>query len=208
MSSNPFIIGIAGASGSGKSTLATHIKKKYSEKVEVIHFDDYQKEEKEVPLLENMRNWDHPDAIDFEKLLNDIKKLKNKEEVTEKAKWVYRFLQKHFTCQYDESGTIGRRYRRQDEIGTPFCITVDFDTLEKDGIEIISNILRLDKSKIYRNLHYNGSELDGLIPYDDALFIIEAKAGKLSDSARRGSIQSFMSDMEVISLYFCVILIK
>jgi uridine kinase len=81
MSSNPFIIGIAGASGSGKSTLATHIKKKYSEKVEVIHFDDYQKEEKEVPLLENMRNWDHPDAIDFEKLLNDIKKLKNKEEV-------------------------------------------------------------------------------------------------------------------------------
>ncbi|MBQ4272754.1 MAG: glycine--tRNA ligase, partial [Clostridia bacterium] len=37
-----------------------------------------------------------------------------------------------FTCDYDEAGSIGKRYRRQDEIGTPFCITVDFDT-EVDG---------------------------------------------------------------------------
>ena len=41
-------------------------------------------------------------------------------------------LQKEFACQYDEVGAIGRRYRRQDEIGTPFCITIDFETLEKN----------------------------------------------------------------------------
>ena len=39
-------------------------------------------------------------------------------------------------CTYDEAGSIGKRYRRQDEIGTPFCLTVDFDTLEDDTITI------------------------------------------------------------------------
>ena len=38
-------------------------------------------------------------------------------------------LQKHFMVDFDESGSIGKRYRRQDEIGTPLCITVDFDTV-------------------------------------------------------------------------------
>ena len=41
-------------------------------------------------------------------------------------------LSKYFNVEYDESGSIGKRYRRQDEIGTPFCITYDFDSLE-DG---------------------------------------------------------------------------
>ncbi|MBQ7455876.1 MAG: glycine--tRNA ligase, partial [Clostridia bacterium] len=41
-------------------------------------------------------------------------------------------LAKYFMVEYDETGSIGKRYRRQDEIGTPFCITVDFDT-EADG---------------------------------------------------------------------------
>ncbi|MCX6765058.1 MAG: glycine--tRNA ligase, partial [Candidatus Nealsonbacteria bacterium] len=58
--------------------------------------------------------------------------LKNKPELVEKAKSIYNSLKKTFTCQYDESGSIGRRYRRQDEIGTPFCVTIDFDTV-KDG---------------------------------------------------------------------------
>ena len=39
-------------------------------------------------------------------------------------------------CDYDEAGSIGKRYRRQDEIGTPYCITIDFDTLEDDQITI------------------------------------------------------------------------
>ena len=39
-------------------------------------------------------------------------------------------------CSYDEAGSIGKRYRRQDEIGTPFCVTIDFDTLENDTVTI------------------------------------------------------------------------
>jgi len=54
----------------------------------------------------------------------------------EKADEVYDMLIKHFPCTYDEAGSIGKRYRRQDEIGTPFCITVDFDTLEDGQVTI------------------------------------------------------------------------
>ena len=42
----------------------------------------------------------------------------------------------HFMCDYDETQSIGRRYRRQDEAGTPFCVTVDFDTLEDRAVTI------------------------------------------------------------------------
>lgn len=58
--------------------------------------------------------------------------LKNRVELTNKAEEIHKMLKKNFMTQYDESGTIGKRYRRQDEIGTPFCVTVDFQTLE-DG---------------------------------------------------------------------------
>lgn len=49
---------------------------------------------------------------------------------------LYEKLCKKFMCEYDESGSIGKRYRRQDEIGTPYCITVDFDTLEDNSVTI------------------------------------------------------------------------
>ena len=62
--------------------------------------------------------------------------LKNKPELVKKAKEVYNMLKSRFVCQYDESDSIGRRYRRQDEIGTPFCLTIDFETLEKDDLTI------------------------------------------------------------------------
>jgi glycyl-tRNA synthetase len=55
--------------------------------------------------------------------------LKNKPELVKKAQAVRDLLRPYLTVFYDESGAIGRRYRRQDEIGTPFCVTVDFDTL-------------------------------------------------------------------------------
>ena len=51
---------------------------------------------------------------------------------SEKANEVFNMLSKHFMCTYDEAGSIGKRYRRQDEIGTPFCITYDFDS-DTDG---------------------------------------------------------------------------
>ena len=58
--------------------------------------------------------------------------LKNKEPLVEKARGLYEQLSKRWKCFYDQTGAIGRRYRRQDEIGTPLCITIDFDTIEKD----------------------------------------------------------------------------
>lgn len=59
--------------------------------------------------------------------------LKNKPELVARAREVYDEFKKHFMCEFDDNGNIGKRYRRQDEIGTPFCVTVDFDTIEKDG---------------------------------------------------------------------------
>ncbi|MGI6680844.1 MAG: glycine--tRNA ligase [Bdellovibrionota bacterium] len=56
--------------------------------------------------------------------------LKNKPELVNKASEVYDIVSKDFMAEFDDNGNIGKRYRRQDEIGTPFCITVDFDTLE------------------------------------------------------------------------------
>ena len=57
-------------------------------------------------------------------------------KLSEKAEEVYSQLSKKFMCEYDETGSIGKRYRRQDEIGTPFCVTIDFDTLEDDTVTI------------------------------------------------------------------------
>lgn len=54
----------------------------------------------------------------------------------EKALQVYHKLAKHFMITYDEAGSIGKRYRRQDEIGTPMCVTIDFDTLNDDTVTI------------------------------------------------------------------------
>ena len=56
--------------------------------------------------------------------------------LSEKATAVYKELAKDFMCTYDEAGSIGKRYRRQDEIGTPYCVTIDFDTLENDTVTI------------------------------------------------------------------------
>ena len=57
-------------------------------------------------------------------------------KLSEKAEEVYAQLSKKFMCEYDETGSIGKRYRREDEIGTPYCVTVDFDTLEDNTVTI------------------------------------------------------------------------
>lgn len=63
--------------------------------------------------------------------------LKNREELVSKAREVFNTLKKQFgNVSYDESGTIGKRYRRQDEIGTPSCVTIDFDTLENNTVTV------------------------------------------------------------------------
>ncbi len=62
--------------------------------------------------------------------------LKNKPELVGKAREVYQNLKTEFMCEFDDNGNIGKRYRRQDEIGTPYCVTVDFDTLENDDVTV------------------------------------------------------------------------
>ncbi len=62
--------------------------------------------------------------------------LSKKEELSAKAKNIFNELKTEFTCQYDESQSIGKRYRRQDEIGTPYCVTVDFESLEDEAVTV------------------------------------------------------------------------
>ena len=62
--------------------------------------------------------------------------LMKKEPLSAKAAEVFRLVQARWTCEYDESGAIGKRYRRQDELGTPYCITIDFDTLENNTVTV------------------------------------------------------------------------
>ena len=57
-------------------------------------------------------------------------------KLSEKAEEVYNDLCKYFPCDYDETGSIGKRYRREDEIGTPYCVTIDFDTLEDGQVTV------------------------------------------------------------------------
>ncbi len=59
--------------------------------------------------------------------------LKNKEALTNRARALHARLQRRYAVQYDDGGAIGKRYRRQDEAGTPWCATIDFETIEKPG---------------------------------------------------------------------------
>jgi len=62
--------------------------------------------------------------------------LSRNEKLLPTARRVYDVLRKHFRTQYDDAQSIGRRYRRQDEIGTPYCVTIDFDTIDDDQVTI------------------------------------------------------------------------
>jgi glycyl-tRNA synthetase len=89
--------------------------------------------------------------------------VKNKENITTKAKEVYNLLRDQFACQYDEVGAIGRRYRRHDEIGTPYAITIDFETLDDNAVTLrdrdtmeqkrvkIEDLISILKKDIYEN---------------------------------------------------------
>ena len=69
-------------------------------------------------------------------------------KLKEPAMEVYSMLDKKFNVEYDEAGQIGKRYRRQDEIGTPFCITYDFDTLEKDGCVTVRDRDTMEQERV------------------------------------------------------------
>ena len=62
--------------------------------------------------------------------------LRNKPELVVKAKEIHEMLKPIFMCEFDDNGNVGKRYRRQDEIGTPYCVTIDFDTLEDNAVTV------------------------------------------------------------------------
>ncbi len=62
--------------------------------------------------------------------------LKNKPELVAKAREVFDALKMNWRCEFDDNGNIGKRYRRQDEIGTPYCVTVDFESLENGEVTV------------------------------------------------------------------------
>jgi glycyl-tRNA synthetase len=87
--------------------------------------------------------------------------LKNKEELQQKAKEVYDLLKIKFNTKYDVTGTVGKRYRRQDELGTPFCITIDFDTLKDDTVTVRNrDTMKQERIKIQDLINYISKEYE------------------------------------------------
>jgi glycyl-tRNA synthetase len=81
--------------------------------------------------------------------------LSKKDTLTPKAREVLAMLQPHVLCDYDETQAIGRRYRRQDELGTPYCVTVDFDSLDDDAVTVRErDSMAQDRVKIDELLGY------------------------------------------------------
>ena len=79
----------------------------------------------------------------------------------EKAKEVLKDLSKKFSCTFDETGSIGKRYRRQDEIGTPYCITIDYDTLNDDCVTIRDrDTMKQERVKISKINQYIENKLN------------------------------------------------
>lgn len=94
----------------------------------MILIDAYSEEEKRVVLKL------HPRLAPYKVAVFPL--LANKDNLVEKAKKIYTDLKNHFMVAYDARGNIGKRYLSQDEIGTPWCVTVDFQTLEDDTVTI------------------------------------------------------------------------
>lgn len=88
--------------------------------------------------------------------------LANKPDLIKKAKEVYEFLKKEFLTAWDDRGNIGKRYYAQDEAGTPFCVTVDFDSLEKDDVTVRErDSMKQERIKIKELIGYFKEKLDG-----------------------------------------------
>lgn len=90
---------------------------------------------------EKMENGEERIVLKFPKAIAPIKAavfplLKNKPELVNKAREIFNHLKILGMCEFDDNGNIGKRYRRQDEIGTPYCITVDFESLENNTVTV------------------------------------------------------------------------
>ncbi len=82
--------------------------------------------------------------------------------LSEKATEIFNELRQKFNCDYDESGSIGKRYRRHDEIGTPLCVTIDFDTLEDNSVTVRDrDTMQQERIKIDELEHYIAKKIYG-----------------------------------------------
>lgn len=91
--------------------------------------------------IETMENGDTRSVLKLSEELAPVKYavfplLKNKPELVAKAREVYEKLSQKYSTEFDDNGNIGKRYRRQDEIGTPHCVVIDFDTLEDGTVTV------------------------------------------------------------------------
>ena len=120
---------------------------------EIVSTDKDGNEKKETRTVMHF----HPALAPFKAaVLPLVKKL------SPKAEEVYDMLSKKFMVDFDEAGTIGKRYRRQDEIGTPFCITYDFDTLEKDNCVTVRDRDTMQQERV---------AIDDLVAYLEAKMV-------------------------------------
>jgi glycyl-tRNA synthetase len=87
--------------------------------------------------------------------------LQRKDKLKDKAHEVFELLQDKWDTHYDETGSIGKRYRRQDEVGTPYCITVDFETVEDDNKVTVRDRDTMEQDRV---------DIDGLIEYFETKF--------------------------------------
>lgn len=83
-------------------------------------------------------------------------------QLSPKAKGLAADLRKNWNIEFDDAGAIGRRYRRQDEIGTPFCVTVDFDTLDDNAVTVRErDTMKQERVSLDQIQAYLGSRLLG-----------------------------------------------
>ena len=86
--------------------------------------------------------------------------LANKEDLIKEAKRVFKELAASFISEFDDIGNIGKRYRRQDEIGTPWCVTIDFDTLKDNTVTVRDrDTMKQERVKINSLNDYFGQKL-------------------------------------------------
>ncbi|MDZ4227812.1 MAG: glycine--tRNA ligase [Candidatus Levybacteria bacterium] len=118
----------------------------------MILSDSYTEEEDRIVLKLNPKLAPYKAAV--------FPLLANKAELVEKAKKIYKDLSLHFVTVFDGRGNIGKRYFAQDEVGTPFCITVDFQTLEDDTVTIrIRDTMKQERVKASNLVNFIGKKI-------------------------------------------------
>ena len=117
--------------------------------------DAYDEEELEGGDVRTVMHF-HPALAPFKAAVLPLSK-----KLSEKALEVYSELSKKYNVDYDETGSIGKRYRREDEIGTPYCITIDFDTLEDNCVTVRDrDTMEQERIKISELDSYIGKSLE------------------------------------------------